>query len=413
MKQAQKRLIAVSLVIIFLLGIVVGWWVQYQKHGKYAECFNALYVMTLVKLRYYQPISAGELWQTYWKTGSIPEMLKTLNDPYTRFLNRQEYLELTKETKGSFGGIGVYLATKDGKIIISEVVKNSPSERAGLQKGDQIIKVDRYLVSKVSSEFAIAKIRGLVGTQLSLSVMRKSGVKLARVDVNLRREVILLPTVEAEIKADPEMGKYAYLKIFSFAETTPLDLDRELKKIDRMSSCQGIILDLRSNPGGSLEAAVKVVSQFIAEGVPVLHIKRRGFPLQSLNAEKYTHRKLPMVVLIDAWSASAAEIVSGALKDRHRALLVGTNTYGKDLIQEIRPLPGGVAITITIASYLTSGKVNIHKKGVTPDKVVEIPGAMENMLKGDSRAYLEVQQAQDREALLLLRAEVANLKKAI
>jgi len=369
--------------------------------------------MGLVKLRYYQPVSVNELWKTYWQTGSIPKMLKVLKDPYTRFLNRDEYLELTKETKGSFGGVGIYLATKDKKIFISGVVKDSPAERAGLKKGDQIIKINQYLVSKGSSEFAIAKIRGAAGTQLMLRIMRKSGEKRAELDVELRREIIILPTIEAKIKADPVLEQYAYVKIFSFAETTPLDLDHELKKIDKMPNCHGLILDLRANPGGSLEAAVKVVSHFIPEGIPVLHVKRRGFPVQSLDTEKYTHRRLPMVVLVDAWSASASEIVSGALKDQHRALLVGSHTYGKDLIQEIRPLPGRVAITITIASYLTSGKVNIHKKGVQPDKLVEIPGAIEKLLKGDSKAYLEVQQAQEEAALLLLRAQARKgLKKA-
>ena len=405
-----------ALVIVFIIIAILGWWWQgYARQGKYKDLIPAFYMMGVLKLNYYQPVELTGLMKAYWRTGNIAGMLQSLDDPYTRYLNKNEYSELTKETQGKFGGIGVYLIPKEEELLISSVVKGSPGEKAGLQQGDRIVKVGDASVKDLSSEVAVARIRGKAGTQVLLRVARGEAENRREIDFNITRANILIPTVEMTIKPDPILGEYALIRISQFAETTGADLEKCLDKIDNSPQIKGIALDLRANPGGSLDAAVKVAGRFIPAGTEILHIQRRGYPVQSISAVGNQHRQLPMVVLVDNWSASASEIVAGALKDQKRAFLVGSSTFGKDLIQEVKRLPGGAGATITIASYLTSGKVNIHKRGVHPDQVVEIPGAMERLLKeGNPDLFFKMQRLQEEEALKVLRRQVAGpaLKKA-
>jgi carboxyl-terminal processing protease len=407
LSKIRRIWLAVILIPALLAAGVLGWWWQSKvRNGRYRDLLPAFYVMGVLKLSYYQPVNLDALLNAYWKTGNITGMLKVLSDPYTRYLDRNAYAELKKETQGSFGGIGVYLIPKADQLIISTVVKGSPGAKAGLQQGDRITKVGDQWVKDLSAEVAIAKIRGPAGSAVDLQISRGEGQDRRELSFRIMRENILIPTVEMTTKADPVLGKIGFIKISQFAETTPADLAGKLAEIDRDAAYRGLVLDLRANPGGSLEAAHKVASHFIPAGAPVLHIQRRGYPEESLPAEDYRHRRLPMVVLVDSWSASASEIVAGAIKDQKRATLVGTHTFGKDLIQEVKELPGETAITVTIASYLTSGRVNIHKKGVQPDRLVEIPGAMDRLLKtGDTGLFQEMQRRQEAEAVRILREE--------
>lgn len=409
LKKPQTRLFFV-LIVLFILAAAFGWWWQGNvRQGRYRDLIAAFYVMGVVKVNFYQPVSLPKLLKAYWKEGSIAGMLKVLNDPYTRFLGQDEYEELRKETSGAFGGIGVYLIPKEGELIVSSVVNNSPGAQAGVRQGDRIVEVNHVPIKNLNLEVAIAKIRGRAGTPVLLRVSRGEGTNNRKLDLRITRANILIPTVEMDLKPDPVLGKYALIKIYQFAETTPGDLAKKIRELERTKDCRAVILDLRANPGGSLEAAHQVSSHFLPEGTPIIHIIRRGEPVQILSAESYRHKRLPMAVLVDSWSASASEIVAGSLKDQKRAVLVGTNTFGKDLIQEVKELPGNVAVTITIASYLTSGKVNIHKKGVTPDKVVEVPGAMDQLLKkGDSQPFFKMQKLQEDEAVRILRVQVRS-----
>lgn len=405
----------ILLLVLFFLAAVISWqWQSNQRQGRYKDLFSAIYVMGVVKLHYYQPVSLIKLSQTYIKTGNISDTLKTLGDPYTRFLGKNEYAELQKDTQGTFGGIGIYLVPKANELLISSVVAGSPGEKAGLQQGDRIIAVEGRSVKALSTEVAIAKIRGLAGTKVSLRIARGEDQNRRELQFLITRANISIPTVELKLKTDPLLGKYAHIKITQFAETTPTDLNNRLAEAVK-SNARAIILDLRANPGGSLDAAIKVAGAFLPVGTPVLHVLRKGYPRQTLKTQtggQYT--RLPMAVLVDSWSASASEIVSGALKDQKRAYLIGTHTFGKDLIQEVKDLPGDTGVTITIASYLTSGRVNIHKKGVSPNQVVEIPGAMDRLLKkGDPALFFKMQELQEKAAVEYLRHEVLkNLKLA-
>lgn len=414
-KKTRVGIVIVFIILFVLAGVVSCWTKNNLKRGRFQDFFTAVYLMGALKLHYYQPVSLNQLIQAYWKTGTISGMLKSLNDPYTRYLGEKEFAELKKETKGTFGGIGVYLIPKEEELLISSVVKDSPGEKAGLQQGDRIIGIEGHSVKKLGTEVAIAKIRGLAGTKVSLRIKRGENQKQREFEILITRADIFIPTVDLKIKEDPVIGKYAHLKIYQFAETTPIDLEKTLVE-SKKASCNALVLDLRSNPGGSLDAALKVSSIFLPENVPIIHILRQGVPVETVKTQKVsvTERELPMILLVDAWSASASEIVSGALKDQKRATLVGTRTFGKDLIQEVRELPNRAGVTITIASYLTSGEVNIHKRGVKPDKIVEIPGALDKLLKnGDPELFFKMQKLQEDEALRILRAMLQTERKLV
>ena len=395
----KTRMIGLS-ILIFIIFSSFGWWWQANiRHGKYQDLISAIYIIGFVKVNYYQSVDMMRLVNIYLKTGSIARMLESLNDPYTELLSKEDFAELKKETNGYFEGIGVFLQ-KD-EPIIWKVVGDTPGEKAGLRAGDRIIEVDHIPVR--SSQAVIKKIKGKAGTKVWLRIARTEQGNPKEYDLSLIKARIYIPTVEMRINSDPVLGKYAYLKIDQFADTTALDLGKSLNKIDKLADCKGIMLDLRANPGGLLDSAVDVVSHFLPEGTPVLYIYKRGQLIKIVKTTTLTvHKQLPIVLLVDYWSASAAEIVAGALRDQERAVLVGTPTFGKDLIQEIKELSGGMAFKITVYNYLTSGKKNIHKLGVQPNQTVG--GSLQKVIKnGDTAQFLKIQALQEAAALKILR----------
>jgi carboxyl-terminal processing protease len=397
-------IICITLVVI---GTTTWWWQGQARQGRYRDLLYLLPSLVYITTDYYRPVDTVRLWNVYWKTGKISEMLKTLHDPYTRFLNRKEYQELRTETRGTFGGIGVHMLPQNGDLIIARVMPGTPSERAGLRQGDRITHINGRSIRSLSFEVVTARIRGLAGSIVRLTIKRGSTPNEKELEFAITRADIRIPTVEMELEDDPVLGKYARIRIYQFVETTPADLTADLSKLDQRADVKGLLLDLRGNPGGSLDAVVKVTSQFLPPGTPVLHIYQRGKLLETRRTEYSRHRRLPMVVLVDAWSASAAEILAGALKDEQRAVLIGTHTFGKDLIQELKALPGGTAMKITIANYLTSGRVNIHRRGVTPHQIVEIKGAFDRLLKkGEEAPFRRMQELQNQAALEALRKQV-------
>jgi carboxyl-terminal processing protease len=404
---AGKTRIIIGCILVLCLA---GWGLQtYFRHSRHRNLLTAVYIIGLVKLQYYQPVSARQLWGAYWKTGTIPGMLKTLNDPYTRFLPKEEYGEMRKETEGVFGGIGIFFIPKEVELQISAVVHGSPSDKAGLRPGDLITTVGTKTVAQLGVKTAIAKIKGAPGTRIRLGIARGEGKHRSEFAVLMTRAIIRVPTVEMKFNQGDALGTYAQIKISQFAETTAADLHLELGKVKHEKSCRGIILDLRGNPGGELDAAIGVAGMFLPQGTPILHIVNKNKTVAKVESKtgNQLQSTLPMVVLVDNWSASASEIVAGALKDRKRAVVVGTHTFGKDLIQQITELPGGPAVSVTVASYLTSGKRNIHKKGVQPDVAIELPGAMERLLKtGNWDRFQEMQRLQEQMAVRILREKV-------
>lgn len=411
MRKMRNGILPVLLGILFL-GCSINWWLGYGYQGRYRDWLTAVLVAGVVKFQYYQPVQLNRLVGAYLETGNVKGMLEKLNDPYTRFLSRQEFTELRKDTAGVFGGIGIYMLPKETELLITAVVPDSPGQQAGLRQGDRIVAVEQVSVAKLGINRAIAKIKGTPGTMVELGVLRGEGRQSRKLKFRIIRQKIKIPTVTQELRKDPVIGKYAYIKVSQFAETTAKDLEQKLKQVEADPACRALLLDLRGNPGGELAAAVQVVSKFIPRGQPVLHIVRRGRPVETVKSEAVHHQDLPMVVLVDGWSASASEIVAGALKDQKRAVLVGTATFGKDLIQQIIELPGGSGVSVTVASYLTSGRVNIHQKGVTPDVVVTLPGATEQLLQqGNPDRYHKMLKLQEQRAVEILRAQVSNKQR--
>ncbi len=398
----RARMVLLSIIIFSIFAYLGWWWQGNVRYGKYRNLIHALYIISFVKINYYKPVDSVQMLKVYLRTGSIARTLKSLNDPYTELLSKEDFNELRKETNGYFDGIGIYLQ-KD-EPVIWKVANDTPGEKAGLRAGDRIIEVDRIPVN--NSQSVISKIKGKAGVEVLLGILRNERGKSEIYNIRVTRAKIYIPTIQMKILDDPVLGKYAFLKIDQFSDTTAGDLGKKLAIIDRLNQCSGLIIDLRANPGGLLDAAVDVSGYFLAKGTPVLYIYRRGQLVKVAKTNKVTvHKQLPIVILVDCWSASAAEILAGALKDQKRAVLVGTATYGKDLIQEVKELPGGMGFKITVYNYLTSGRVNIHKRGVQPNQTV---GESLNKIlnKGDTVRLLKIQSLQEQAALRILRNQV-------
>lgn len=405
-RNKQTRLVLISIIVFIIFGTLGWWWQKEVRHGKYRDLIPALYTIGFVKMNYYQPVDFIKLVNIYLNTGSIAQTLDSLHDPYTQLLSEEDLAELKKETDGYFEGIGIYLQRDEP--VIWKVVGGTPGAKAGLRAGDRIIEVDHTPVK--SAQAIIQKIKGEAGTKVWLRVVRNEQGQSKDYEIGITRARIYIPTVEMKISNDPVLGKYAYMKIDQFADTTARDLGKNLKTIDKIDDCKGIILDLRANPGGLLDSAVDVISHFLPKGTPVLYVYRRGQLVNVIKTTAHTiHRQLPVVVLIDYWSASAAEIVAGALKDQQRAILVGTATFGKDLIQEIKELSGDIAFKITVYNYLTSGKKNIHKRGVQPNQIVG-GSALKVLKNGDVGEFQKIQSQQEEAALRILREQVLKNK---
>lgn len=338
---------------------------------------TVLDVVALVKAEYVDPTSASELLQAYVAKGSVNGMLQAvLEDPYTRYLDPRAYKEIEIDTTGTFAGIGIVVGMKDDKVTVIAPIENTPGWRLGLKSGDHITKINGRGTALMGLDEAVSLMRGKEGTTVTISVARGKGDEIEEFDVEITRAIIQVPSVpRAVVLSKPAWSTSApigYIRLAQFSERTGAELAEALANIQRQNA-KGLILDLRSNPGGLLTAAIEVSDQFLSDG-PIVHIVgREAREKQTYSAQPaVTDVKLPMVVLIDEWSASASEIVSGALQDRGVAELIGKTTFGKGLVQAVIPLQDGSALTLTTARYQTAGGRDINKEGVKPDVVVEL-----------------------------------------
>jgi carboxyl-terminal processing protease len=298
---------------------------------------------------------------------AIKGMLASLNDRYTRFLEPDEFRRMEEENRGEFGGIGARLEKVKDRILIKDVLKNTPAQRAGLKPGDTILAVDGVSIAGMSIYKAVDLIRGERGTIVKLTILRK-GFSKPKV-ISVKRDLIRPEVIQAKMLE----GNIAYIKLTAFNQTSDQELDRALAEMERRNM-QGLILDLRDNPGGLLSEAVAVASRFVKEG-PVVIIQERGGRRRQYNVlpGKHNHKPVPLVVLVNKWSASASEIVAGAIKDTGAGLVVGTETWGKGLVQTINPIPeDGSAVLVTTHRYFTPRGTDINHKGIQPDVRVEL-----------------------------------------
>ncbi len=323
--------------------------------GIYTEVFK------IVKEIYVEPVDSKKL--IY---GSLRGMMNSL-DPYSAFFTPDEYKDFTTETHGEFGGLGIEITMENHKLIIVAPIEDTPAWRAGLKPGDIIIEINGEPTDKMTLLQAVKKMRGKPGTKITLTIWRKGVEKPFKVTIT--RAIIKIRSVKTK---ELENGKIGYIRLTQFQENSAEDFKKALLKF---KDKEGIIIDLRNNPGGLLSTAVRIADMILKKGDMIVYTRGRT---PRSNEEFYSRTDpvipldMPIVILVNKGSASASEILTGALKDNNRAIAVGDKTFGKASVQTLIPLPDGSGIKVTTAHYYTpSGKL-IMNKGITPDIVVHV-----------------------------------------
>jgi carboxyl-terminal processing protease len=317
--------------------------------------------------------------------GALKGMLGAL-DPHSQFMDPDTYNELKIDTEGKFGGIGIEITIKDGLLTIITPIEDTPAWKAGLKPNDRIVKINNELTRDITLTDAVKQLRGKPGEPVTITILRESEKKL--LEFTIVRDIIKIKDIKEALILEDNI---AYLRLVEFRENTPKDMDSTLAKLQK-EGMSAFILDLRNNPGGLLNVAVKVAEKFIPEKKLVVFTKGRkpAQTLEFISEEKSPILDLPMVVLINEGSASGSEIVAGALQDYKRAIIIGTKSFGKGSVQTIVPLSDGSALRLTTSKYFTPLGKEIHGKGVLPDITVE-EGKIE-ILKKDE---LPVEKPQD------------------
>ena len=319
-------------------------------------------VLSIVQNQYVDEVAPKELIYS-----AIKGTLRGL-DPHSSFLDPDSYREMQVETSGSFGGLGIEITLRDDILTVVSPIEGTPAFRVGLQAGDRIVKIDGLSTKDMQLSDAVKKMRGRPGTKVTISVVREGWTEAK--DFEIQREQIRVHSVRTQDLG----GNIGYVKLRQFQEQTAHDLDQVLDKFGK-DGMKAIVLDLRNNPGGLLTSAVEVTEKFVEDGKLVVYTEGR---VRNQNMRFSAHAKkaystIPMVVLVNQGSASASEIVAGALQDYGRAIVVGTQTFGKGSVQTIIPLSDGSGLRLTTAKYFTPKGRSIHGKGITPDIVVELP----------------------------------------
>lgn len=366
MEQRQRRrwLYLLLMVTMFLgIGIVLekGW----ERTGHASETYEELRtfseVLTQVQKHYVDETKVKDLVQ-----GAIRGMLSTL-DPHSAYMTPDMYKEMQVETKGEFGGVGIQIGVKENRLAVIAPIEGTPAHRAGIKAGDFITKVNDEPTKDLTLMDAVQKMRGPKGTKVNLTIQR-DGVT-DPMAFSLVRDTIKIESVKFKV-SDNIIG---YVRLTQFQEATGRDLSRALKQF-KEQKVQGTILDLRNNPGGLLTAAVDVSEQFVGNGKLIVYTKgREGKKDEWFSKTKETLEDSPMIILVNEGSASASEIVAGALQDWGRAVIVGTTSFGKGSVQTILPLGDGSGLRLTTAKYYTPKGRSIQSTGITPDIVVKLP----------------------------------------
>ncbi len=336
-------------------------------------------VLSLVESNYVDDVDSAKLVQ-----GAIRGMLKEL-DPHTAYMTEDMYREMQVDTKGEFGGLGITIGLKNDILTVIAPIEDTPAWRAGIKAGDQILKVDGETTRDMSVENAVKKMRGVPGTSVTISVMRED-FKEPR-DFTIVRDIIKLQSVKSRVID----GSVGYVRITQFQERTDADLEKALAALwTQNPALKGLVLDLRNNPGGLLDQAVLVSGSFLEQGRLVVYTKGRK---ASGNVEYKVRGSggrtgFPMVVLVNHGSASASEIVAGALQDWGRAVILGVDTFGKGSVQTVIPLEDGSGLRLTTAKYYTPKGRSIQNTGIKPDiavpsATIQIKKAPEGHLAGE------------------------------
>lgn len=335
---------------------------------------------------------------------AVKEMLKRLNDPYTRFMDPEEFKSMQIDTSGELTGVGIQITKEEEtqNIVVISPIEDTPAAEAGIISKDIIRKVDGKNTEGMDLNDVVSLIRGKPGTQVTLTIERDGNVK----EYNLTRATIEIHPVRARVENAPNLGKIGYIRLVQFSGNAAQEM-KDAIALGEKENVSGYILDLRSNPGGLLYSSVEIARMFIDEGRIVSTVDRVG-EVDVHNANGSILTKKPIVVLVDGGSASASEILSGALQDYDRAVVVGTQTFGKGLVQSVRGLGDGSGLAVTVAKYLTPKGRDINKEGITPDIVYEMTEEEKEVLIKDRDKIGTIDDAQFRKALEILSQKVAK-----
>jgi len=354
-------LFCLTLVFVFSGQVVTNVSAIPREDYENLETFTS--ILSIVKKNYVDEVTSKDL-----ITGAINGMLSSL-DPHSAFLTPDLYKDLQMDTQGRFGGLGIEITIKNGVLTVVSPIEDTPAYKAGVKAGDQIIKIEDEFTKDMTLVDAVKKMRGNKGTKITISVKREGIAEL--LNFNLVRDTIRVQSVRSRVL---EEG-YGYVRLAQFQERTDRDLQKALETLSKeKGGLKGLVLDLRNNPGGLLTQAVRVSDMFLDSGMIVYTEGRLESQKQKYFAHKEgTWSNFPIVVLVNGGSASASEIVAGALQDHKRAVILGTKTFGKGSVQTILPLDDNSALRLTTARYFTPKGRSIQATGIVPDIVIENP----------------------------------------
>ncbi len=365
----KRILIFFGLLLFLLLTNIPQGYASTQKKDDYKKLEIFTDVLSLIRNSYVEEVDMDQL--VY---GSIRGMLETL-DPHSSFLTPEMYQDMQADTHGKFGGLGIEITIKDGALIVVTPIEGTPADLAGIQAGDEIIRINGQLTRDLEIMNAVRMMRGKKGEEITITVKR-SGVEKP-LDFTIIRDIIQVESVKSELLN----GRFGYVRVTQFQDRTGSDLKRQLGQLRKESEkpLAGVILDLRNNPGGLLDQAVAVSDLFLDDGLIVYTEGRDSESQMSFSATKEgTEPDYPLIVMINGGSASAAEIVAGALQDHGRAIILGEQSFGKGSVQTIIPLDDKSALRLTTARYFTPSGRSIQARGITPDIVIS-----QNVSAGD------------------------------
>jgi len=361
LKSHQIIVLIIALFAAVIMGASVGVNVLAFQTETYEKLKIFDEVLYLIQTNYVDEVNVQDL--IY---GGINGMLKTL-DPHSSFMPPELYEEMRVETQGNFGGLGIQIGIRDDQLTVIAPIDDTPAYRAGILAGDIIVKIEDQSTRDMTLTEAVKLLRGPKGSKITISIMREGFTEPK--DFTMTRDIIEIQSVTHQMLAD----KIGYVRLRQFQENTADDLEAALKDLEDQG-VEALVMDLRSNPGGLLNSAVEVADKFLEKGKLIVYTEGRksNQDMRFVAHEEFTHPNYPMVILVNHGSASASEIVAGALKAHSRAVLVGTQTYGKGSVQSVIPLSDNSGLRLTTAKYYTPDGQSIHEKGITPDIVVQL-----------------------------------------
>lgn len=402
----KKFIVVIATVVSFfsLTTLAVSQISRKTKDDLYSQIELYSYTLTTIQADYVEEKTPKDL--IY---GSLKGMLATL-DPHSQFLDPEEYKELKTETQGKFGGLGIEISIRDGILTVITPIEGTPAWESGIKAGDLIVKIEDELTKDMTLSDAVKLLRGKPGTDINITVLRESEFKI--LEFKITREIIQIQDVKGtQILTD----KVGYVRLAEFREDSAKDFRKALDELIEQGA-DSLIVDLRNNPGGLLNVAIKITEEFLPKGSLVVSTKGRR---RSQNTETYSTNAShlidwPMVVLINEGSASGSEILAGALKDHKRAIIVGEKSFGKGSVQSVIPLPDGSGLRLTTSKYFTPSGVSIHGIGIQPDievKFTEPPEDEDVETKEKQKNVekifddLEEEESEDPEAVKLSKQE--------